>query len=87
MKDFISGIAIGLGVSLLSWGFSHVHAQKAEKGTQHWILNGTGGYYPGRVDIFDTNGICIYLYSSSSERAGNMVAIPKTQLPTGTGCQ
>jgi hypothetical protein len=43
-----------------------------------------------RVDVFDTEGVCLYvtrIYMASQDWQVNTVAVPKTQLPKGTGCQ
>jgi len=43
-----------------------------------------------RVDVFDTEGVCLYVtraYLSTRDWQVNTVAVPKTQLPKGTGCQ
>lgn len=51
-----------------------------------------------RVDVFDTEGVCLYVvtgqgYDSGIQgalamsQAAAIAAVPKTQLPKGTGCQ
>lgn len=40
------------------------------------------------VDVIDTEGVCLYV--TRSDNAANQVAlaaVPKSQLPPGTGCQ
>lgn len=48
------------------------------------------GYPPARVDVIDTEGVCLYVVRNWATGEGNspaMVAVPKTMLPPSTGCQ
>lgn len=62
-------------------------AQKAEKGTQQWLI-GLDKPYEGIavVHVIDTNGVCLYVTAGSSGGSA-IAAVPKTQLPAGAGCQ
>ena len=47
--------------------------------TRSWMLD-------HEIRVIDTAGVCLYVYAGF--RTGTaMVAVPKTQLPSGTGCQ
>lgn len=83
--------AVGLILLVLVcglWGRSNqVSAEMAEKGTQQWDIRLPSK--PGSLTVVDTNGVCLYLYrgSWSADAGAAVAAVPKTQLPAGTGCQ
>lgn len=56
-----------------------VVAQKAERNTQFWFID--------NVKVIDTSGVCLYVVLGSYDGAPAIAAVPKTQLPQGTGCQ
>lgn len=80
----VGGLLIGNGLGLAS-------AQKAERGTQQWLMMNLPpvGFGPDRLDVVDTSGACIYVMrgGQSSGPTVAVSAIPKTQLPQGAGCQ
>jgi hypothetical protein len=40
------------------------------------------------VAVIDTEGVCLYIVRTfSSDGGAGIAAVPKTQLPKGTGCQ
>lgn len=59
----------------LVFGAGYVTAQS---GTRWWKVDDT-------VRIIDTSGVCLYVYAWGY--TGGIAAVPKTQLPPGTGCQ
>lgn len=81
----LSGIYFCLGVILaILLPLPPVHAQKAERGTQHWTITvpATFTVGEGTIHVFDMTGVCLYVSNT-----GALSAVPKTQLPAGTGCQ
>lgn len=58
----------------------HYKAQKPERETQQWTIRSTRGNW-GDVRVIDTAGVCLY-YTYEG-----IAAVPKSQLPVGTGCQ
>lgn len=48
--------------------------------TRSWTIGNSNVY------VIDTAGVCLYVYSGMGPRSG-IAAVPKTQLPAGTGCQ
>lgn len=74
----------GLGVGMAALA-ANVSAQKAERGTQHWLVpvppTGMGQF----LHVFDMSGTCVYVYEASG--FGGVAAISKAQLPQGAGCQ
>lgn len=38
------------------------------------------------LDVYDFSGVCLYVISGNAY-IGAIAAVPKTQLPVGTGCQ
>jgi len=80
-----------------------LRAQQAERlrpwrETKVWLLQPNNRALPsaGTILVLDTEGVCLYLYErswsgggfdTSDTLAGALVAVPKTQLPQGTGCQ
>ncbi len=77
-------VVIG-GVACVLYAFSvwvsAAHAQKAERGTQQWMIPATS-FTDDTVTVKDTTGVCLYVTSH-----GGIAAVPKTQLPQGSGCQ
>jgi hypothetical protein len=59
--------------------------------TRQWhvaMLPEEGVYAPGRVDVIDTAGVCLYVVRAWGTGAGTAIAaVSKAQLPAGTGCQ
>jgi hypothetical protein len=39
------------------------------------------------VDVVDTAGVCVYVARGDGHGEVAIAAVPKTQLPAGTGCQ
>lgn len=94
MKDWqtilllpLAGLLVGLAL-----GF-RTHAQeKPARPTRQWLASEIT-YRDGsfsRVDVIDTEGVCLYVAVRGSFVVPNNIAItavPKTQLPAGVGCQ
>ncbi len=64
--------------------------------TRTWILSVFnrqlgGGEWKHTVRVVDTAGVCLYILDSDApsweSTRSQMVAVPKTQLPKGAGCQ
>ena len=73
---FVAGLMLG---SIL---VQSMHAS----GTNIWeLVHRENPWLNGRVMVIDTTGVCIYLAVVPMSIA--MTAVPKTQLPVGTGCQ
>ncbi len=98
IESLILGLTCGTVSSVLTMLLmSPAHAQKAERGTQQWVLpiENPADYRLRSVQIHvvDTNGVCLYVardtngYGEGWTPALAMVAVPKTQLPQGAGCQ
>lgn len=87
LSDWIIGSLLALLVIVGAVLTVTAEAQKAERGTQHWTVlvpeTGPGQY----VHVFDMSGVCLYLYEAHEHHGGGIVAIPKTQLAQGAGCQ
>jgi hypothetical protein len=77
------GIALGVLGTILA--MDQTHAQKAERATQQWTLPNVTGWYNAEVHVYDTAGVCLYVLVGDAR--GGIAAVPKTQLPQGTGCQ
>lgn len=84
MKDFWQSLAVsGIVVGIIVWAIiAHGQQQRAERGTLQWdILIDRFN----EVRVLDTTGVCLYVYITGE--GGGIAAVPKTQLPAGTGCQ
>lgn len=78
---------IGSGLGL--WLIGQVHAQPAERvdrGTQQWAIIPVAGDRI-RLRVIETSGVCLYLANDYTATGVAIAAVPKTQLPPGTGCQ
>jgi hypothetical protein len=67
-----------------------VTAQKAERGTTQWQIPLDGTTFSGPLlRVVDTTGVCLYVMQGGAEYGARVAvaAVPKTQLPAGTGCQ
>lgn len=88
LKPFLSALGI-VAVWLLMMALGvWLHAQPAERlpvvapTTKQWdiYLNLLDNPYR-YLHVVDTPGVCIYLFEKT------VAAVPKSQLPVGTGCQ
>ncbi len=93
MKDWfleflppMAGLACGLLMSYQLFPVSH--AQKVERGTQHWTISVplTTSFGDGNVHVFDMSGTCLYVFTYG-DKEGGIAVISKATLPAGTGCQ
>lgn len=81
----VVGLLLGYaaGAVLHNLGFVHAQSRPAERGnypeTRVWRIH-PADWAP--ILVVDTAGVCLY-----ETYHGSMTAIPKTQLPPGTGCQ
>lgn len=83
---WVVGVVAGLGLGAFAHGElvtpTLAQSRPAERGsypeTRTWVLP-TSTF--NAVRVVDTAGVCLYVYMET------IVAIPKTQLPPGTGCQ
>lgn len=100
--SWFSGCLFGLGAGIwLHAAAAPAHAQeKPERETRQWHVSmipfaggenggGPGGYRAVRVDVIDTEGVCLYVARTfvGDGKAPAITAVPKTQLPKGAGCQ
>ena len=72
---------------------AHQNAEDDGAKLRWWLI---AGMSPNRqfhdgVSVYDLAGVCLYLAADhahyNADRAIAMVAVPKTQLPVGAGCQ
>ena len=68
-----------------------VHAQeKSPRQTRQWLAATIRGdnFIQNDIDVhvIDTEGVCLYIARRSGTKVA-IAAVPKTQLPSGTGCQ
>ena len=84
MKSLITILVIWVG--LLAAGVVYTQAQEAVEGrpTKAWKL-GVPGWVHTEIIVIDIAGVCIYKYDGYNK--GGIAAVPKTQLPSGAGCQ
>jgi hypothetical protein len=91
MKEFKDSVLLTVGIVgalLIAVGiFSHVFAQKAERGTTQWNVQISDWGGSNAVHIVDTTGVCLYIVSWGNDGSPAIAAIPKVQLPQGAGCQ
>lgn len=102
MKQHQVGFMVGalgtLGLTLCLWSWSAVSAQE-RSGPQTVVWQAVeipvsyatdGRSVPGTiVNVVDTAGVCLYISRpiSNDWNGPTIAAVPKTQLPKGTGCQ
>ena len=87
-----TGVALLLGCAML--GVAAARQEKPARETRTWrafeLPSGRAGFRAD-VDVIDTEGVCLYVLRGESGRMGvtpvALAAVPKTQLPPGTGCQ
>lgn len=81
------------GAALVAVAVYIVHAQERSAfQTRQWTV-GVITYSSlenARVDVIETEGVCLYVAVAGIDprhRVATLAAVPKTQLPKGTGCQ
>lgn len=83
-------ILFGLSTSIVSSAFTTMlHSQeRSARPTRHWEAAGFSynDWTSARVDVVDMEGVCLYVVARSGDPIA-VTAVPKTQLPKGTGCQ
>lgn len=96
LKNWLHGLLVFcLLVILYTLAVRAQEKDPAYPATRSWVL---GTYdrlvnpdYKNRIVVIDTAGVCLYLMeAAASNWAGvqsQLVAVPKTQLLKGTGCQ
>jgi Na+/H+ antiporter NhaC len=83
-RDFMLIVVASVAITWMAFGSPfQAHAQKAERGTQQWQININGW---NTITVVDTSGVCLY-YVTGGDGNRAIAAVPKTQLPQGTGCQ
>lgn len=89
-------VAIAVAVMFtLAMVVVEVAQERPERETRTWqalTLPEANYHADARVDVIDTQGVCLYVvrtatWGSSSVPAAMFAAVPKTQLPAGAGCQ
>jgi hypothetical protein len=94
-KDVLYPLSIGVLLGLVFLALT-AKAQRLERErpahvTTHWTVHELrGGYQESQVDVIDTAGVCLYVVRSKAftrPTSPAIAAVPKSQLPPGTGCQ
>ena len=90
----IAALGIMLGATIGHLQVERPHPSTPKAWTIHELprayTNG-GNISLAKIDVIDTQGVCLYVARSWAD--GNqdstvaITAVPKTQLPTGSGCQ
>lgn len=87
------GLGMLAGAALWSAGVPARAQEKSARPTrawQVWTIPEVGAYDEVRVDVVDTEGVCLYIertYPGAHSKPSAITAVPKTQLPQGVGCQ
>jgi hypothetical protein len=88
-------VVFALGVGVVSAAITDAkqeHDASYPK-TRSWQVaelgHGDNDWYPWtRIDVIDTAGVCLYVSRTNASDGGStIVAVPKTQLLKGVGCQ
>jgi hypothetical protein len=79
----LSAFLFGVSAGIFGRGYAQ---EKSPRATRMWNVATVNG---AAVSIIDTEGVCVYVAvpSWSREHSPAIAAVPKTQLPKGTGCQ
>lgn len=94
LRELLAGVFF-LGVVMLgvSQNFVVYPQEKPVRETRQWHVAMIPGvndneYVAVRIDVVDTEGVCLYVGRTyGTVKAPTITAVPKSQLPTGTGCQ
>lgn len=81
----ITVLMLGLG-ALVAW----VSAQEQQYVTRKWrvaVVDSGDGYSKAKVDVIDTEGVCLYIAHEFTNDRIAITAVPKTSLRPGVGCQ
>ncbi len=88
-KSLIAAVATVLALTI---GMAMAQ-EKPPRATRSWqaFTIDEGGlqprYTPVRLNVIDTEGVCLYVAREWYGNSVSIAAVPKTQLPPGTGCQ
>ncbi len=87
LKWLFGAMLVLAGFVAATWITGHAQ-ERPDRPTRQWRAATIDYTWGGQaqVDIVDTEGVCLYVIARAGQ-GGAIAAVPKTQLPPGTGCQ
>lgn len=87
MRRLIEILVVCFAVAIiLVAAYAAVHGQERDASypqTRYWAIDAKTAF----VTVIDTAGVCLYVAANGFGKVDAIATVPKTQLPTGTGCQ